>query len=119
MIRTTFIGSPSGRSWVAHLQAWSRSEIHRYAAAVLYAWRGGAPAPGLGGGPEVPSDLSDWRGWPAECQTELDELEDRALRLLQVARVKHDGETVDILVPFVAALHHRSMPSLPKRFSSS
>lgn len=65
------------------------------------------------------SDWSDWRSWAAEDETALDELADLALQTLQRARVRRNSEIVDILVPFIAALHHRSEPSLPKRFSSS
>lgn len=117
IIRTSRTGSPSGISWMARVQARSRREIHRYASAVMYARRGGAAATSgsVGGGvPVALSDLSDWRSWPAERDAELDELEGRALRLLQAALVKKETETVDILVPFVAALNHRSVSSVPR-----
>jgi len=67
----------------------------------------------------VSSDWSDWRNWAAEDETELDELADRILELFQRVQVRRNSEIVDILVPIVAALHHRSEPSLPRRFSSS
>lgn len=120
MIRTTFVGPPSGRSWVAYLQAWSRSEIHRYASAVLYAWRGRASALGHGGGaPALDPDWHNWRTWPTEDETDMDELEDLALRLYQRVTVRKNSEMVDILVPLLASLRQRSTSPLPKRFTSS
>lgn len=110
-------------SWVARASTWARSrrEIHRYASAVMYARRGEAAATSgpVGGGVQVSSDWSDWRDWAAEDETDLDELVDLALRIFQRAQVRRNSEIVDILAPLVAALHHRSEPSLPNRFSSS
>lgn len=102
--------------WVARASAWawSRREIHRYALGVMYARRGRATAASGPVGGVVPV-LGDWRSWSDEDRAAMDDLEELARQLLPVAIVKGNTEMVDILMPFVTALNHRSVSSVPTR----
>jgi len=111
MRRTSPVDPPSGTKWALLVHALGGRKVPRYASTVRYARRGRVSALSrhTGGGQRaVLSEWSDWRTWPADRDAELDELQTRALRLLQRAIVAGDPETIDILLPFVRAANYRS-----------